>query len=187
MIETENTNERTIVVTHVTIRQSIFFLVMKLIVIEVVAGIAVAIFHTIILSPNVRGNINPDLIVFNIPLFVAVAFAKIILTIFVIIQWVNEYYEITPKEVIHKKGLIFKKEERHTLNHLVTLEVEQGLVGRIFHYGTLKLFNKETKKDTYLYLIHNPMKYHRILQDIIPQADTGKQVFREHLLEEDRV
>lgn len=103
--------------------------------------------------------------------------------IFIIIQWLNQYYEITPKEIIFKRGFIFKKEERNTLDHLGSIEVDQGLLGRIFNFGTIKLFNWATEKNFPLYLIHNPMKYHFILQTLLPEADKKKKVFREHLIE----
>jgi hypothetical protein len=107
--------------------------------------------------------------------------------VFVITQWVNEYYEITPKEVIHKTGFFLKKEEKHMLEHLGKLEIEQGLLGRIFNFGTLKLNNWALGKDAILYLIHNPMKYHYILETLLPNADEQKQILREHMVYKETV
>lgn len=179
--------EQAIVVTHVTIRQSIFFLVLKLITIEAVAAVGVILFHTLLLSTDITGKIGKEISLFNIPLFVILVFAKTSLVIFVIIQWINEYYEITPKEIIYKRGLIFKKEEDNTLAHLGLVKIEQGIMGKIFNYGTLKLFNWLLDKHITLYLIHNPMKYYHILQTLIPQVNVEKQLLKEHLLEEERI
>jgi hypothetical protein len=176
-------SERKIIITHVTIRQSIFFLVMKLITLEALAALGVIVFHALLFSASVRTNINGELILFNVPLFVILVIAKTSLMIFIIIQWLDEYYEITTKEVIHRKGLIFKKEERHKLDHLGLLKIEQGLLGRIFNYGTLRLYNWALDKDVFLYLIHNPKKHHHILQSLLPTADEEKEIFREHLIE----
>lgn len=101
----------------------------------------------------------------------------------IIINWLEEYYEITPDEVIHKRGLFFKKEERYPLEHIRSIGLSQGILGRIFNYGTLTLHNWLKDRYIYLYLIHSPTKYHQILQSLILEADKEKQVFREHLLE----
>ncbi len=178
--------ERKIVVTHVTIRQSIIILLVRLVVLEMLAAVGVVIFHALIISTNITdivNYVNSEIILFNTSLFLFLIFLKTCVMIFIIIQWLNQYYEITPKEIIFKRGFIFKKEERNTLDHLGSIEVDQGLLGRIFNFGTIKLFNWATEKNFPLYLIHNPMKYHFILQTLLPEADKKKKVFREHLIE----
>ena len=183
---TTEDDEKKIYVTHITIRQSISVLLLKLILIEIMATTAIILFHTFIISTNVvdvAASIAGNFKIFNIPLFLSLVFAKICLTLFVIIGWLNNYYEITPRELIHKKGFIFKKEEKHTLNHLISVKIEHGIMGRIFNYGTLNLYNKELKKDMIIYAIHNPIKYHHILQNLLPAANQEKAILREHILE----
>lgn len=179
-------NESKIVVTHVTIRQSISFLVLKLILLEAFAAGAVIAFHSLFLSTTIAdvvSNINGTFTVFNVFIFLILVIIKTAFVVFIILQWLNEYYEITPKEVIHKSGLIFRREERHTLNHLGSIELEQNLFGKVFNYGTIKLYNWTIEKYVTLYLIHNPLKYHHILQTLLPDADKGKSVVREHIIE----
>lgn len=183
----KNGRESGIVVTHVTIRQSIFFLVLKLITLEALAALGVILLHTFLLSTDIAERIGREISLFNIPLFVILVIAKTSLTIFVTVQWINEYYEITPKEVIYRRGLIFKKEERNTIVHLGSITIEQGILGRIFNYGTLSLFNWLLDKEITLYLIHNPRKYHHILQTLIPKVNVGKQVLKERFLEEEKI
>ncbi|HRN95846.1 MAG TPA: PH domain-containing protein [Candidatus Levybacteria bacterium] len=174
-----------IIVTHITIRQSISFLLLKLIVIEVIAVAGVIFLYMMVISASAVD----DFLALTVPnpltiwTFLLITLVKMSVVIFVIIQWLNEYYEITPKEVIHKSGLIYKKEDRHTLNHLGSIEIQQGIFGRIFNYGTLRLFNWALERNVELYLIHNPMKYHKILQSLLPEVDTAKNILREHVLE----
>lgn len=174
-----------IVVTHITIRQSISFLLLKLVLIEVIAVVGVIFLYLMVVSTSAVDNFLtlsvPSPVVISIFLFITVI--KMFIVIFVIIQWLNEYYEITPKEVIHKSGLIYKREERHTLDHLGSLEVQQGIFGRIFNYGTIRLFNWALERNVDLYLIHNPMKYHKILSTLLPEADTSKNIVREKIIE----
>lgn len=174
-------------VTHVTIRQSISVLILRLVVIELFAAIFVIVFFVFLISTDVSRGFSATLPVVGITFFVIFVLAKTALIIFIIIQWLNECYEITPKEIVHKNGLFFKKEERNALNHLAKLEIDQGIFGRIFNYGTIKLYNWVLEKNVTLYLIHNPMKYHELLQEILPEADREKQLIREHVLESDEV
>lgn len=174
---------RQIVVSHVTIRQSISFLVLRLLTIEAIAAMAIIAFHAILFNDVIRESIGENIIVFNIPFFIILVALKTFFMIFVIVQWLNQYYEITTREVIYRKGLIFKKEERNKFEHIGSVELEQGMFGRVLNFGTIRLFNWATEKDVLLYLIHNPMKYQHILEDLVPEADRGKKVLREHILE----
>jgi membrane protein YdbS with pleckstrin-like domain len=179
----QNETGKNIVITHVTIRQSISFLVLRLLSIEIMAAIAIIVFHTLILRSDIRQLVGDDILIFNIPLFILLVVIKTVITIFVIIQWLNEYYEITTKDIVHRRGLILKKEERHLLQHIGSVSIEQGVFGRIFNFGTLKLFNWTKEKYVYLYLIHNPMKYLHIMEELLPDADKSKRTVREHILE----
>lgn len=107
--------------------------------------------------------------------------------IYVIVTWLEEYYELTPTEVIHKKGFLFRQEERYTLDHIGSITIEQGLFGRIFNFGSLKLFDWALEENIYIYLIHSPRKYHNILETLIPEADREEKVFREKIIDEEDV
>ena len=181
-------NEQKIVVSHVTIRQSISFLIFQLIALELISGALVILFYSFLVPTGIVENIfGSSYGLYNTILFILFIIGKILVTIFVVTVWLNEYYEITPNEVIHKSGLIFRKEERHVLGHIDSVELHQTLLGRIFNYGNLSLFNWVLEKHTTLYLIHNPKKYLAILQDLLPQSDQKKHIIREHIVEEERI
>jgi len=177
---------RQIAVTHVTIRQSITFLVGKLIVIELIAAIGVIVLHTLFISTDVAdvaekaaGSFN----IFNWYVFLGLVVLKTLLMFYIIMQWLNMYYEITPDNIIYRNGFIYKKEQGNSLDHLASLRLEQGMLGRIFNYGNLTLRNWAVGKDVVLYQIHNPKKYYTILQCLLPQSDQKKIGIREHVIE----
>ena len=178
-------SEKRLVVTHITIRESVFFLITKFIAIEAVATVAIIFVQSTLIFGNSVESLRIFLQSFGIPLSFILAVLKILLEIIVILQWLENYYEITPNEVIHRSGIIFKKERRDSLEHLGGLKLTQGFWGRIFRYGNLKLFNWATEKDMTFYLINNPKKYHTILQKLLPKADREKEVFREELIEDE--
>lgn len=180
---TDDNGKKQIIVSHITIRQSIFFLHLRLVALEIIAGLGLIILLMMSFSHELPTEIGQRIIELNIPVFIFLVFIKLGFMIFIIVSWLNEYYEITPKEVIFKKGMLFKKEQKHLLKHIGKIEIEQGIFGRIFNFGTVKLFNWTTEKYIYLYLIHNPIKYQHILESITPEADFGRDVTREHILE----
>ena len=175
-------SEPEIVVTHVTIRQSIFFLHLRLVVLEVIAALCLIGVLTFFITQQTSPYVSV-FIAYALPFFLLLIIIKIGFMIFIIVSWLNYYYEITPKEIIFRKGLIFKKEERYMLAHIGSAILDQGLLGRIFNFGTLKLFIWTSEKEEYLYLIHNPIKYQTILEQILPEADKGRREIRGHILE----
>lgn len=183
--EEKKESEGKITVTHITIRQSIFFLVLKLFALELFAAFAVIIFHVFIISPNILERVPAEISLFNIPLFILLVILKTLAMVYIIVLWLEEYYEITTKEVFHRKGFIIKKEERFTLDHIGTLKMEQDILGRIFNYGTLKLYDWSNEKDIYLYLIHNPLKYYKILKTLLPEADVEEKMLRRRIIDDD--
>lgn len=184
----EEGNEKKIFVSHVTIRQSISFLILRLIVLEIISGALVIFFYSTLVPTGIIENVFGESYEFyNTLLFIIFIVGKTLFMTYIVIVWLNEYYEITPKEVIHKSGLIFRKEERHALSHVDAIDMEQGFLGRIFNYGNLILHHWYIEKKTTLYLIHNPLKYLHILQDLLPQSDQRINIIREHIIEKERV
>lgn len=167
---------------YVTVRQSIALLLLRLVVIEILSSFIVVIFNGFLISSVTINTIQPLIVQFNVPIYIFLVILKIILVIYVVLQWVNEYYKITPKEIIHKKGFIFKKEEKYKIYHVAEISLEQGFFGKIFNCGTIKLFDWATDKTAYLYLIHNPVRYKNVLHKLIPEADEEKKVLREHII-----
>jgi len=180
-------SEGKIEVTHITVRQSLFFLIVKLFVLEILAAAGLIIFFAIILSQNAVSLISSNYYFFVIPFFLVIVAIKTGIMIYVVDEWLEDYYEITPREVLHKDGHFFRKEQIYPLKHLGVAKVEQGLLGRIFGYGSITLFNWVTSREIVLYLIHNPMKYYYILKELLPEADIEKKTVREELIDEDEL
>lgn len=172
-------------VEYVTVRQSISLLLLKLIVLELIFATVISGVYYFISNTPISGSIGLNMPLINIPLFIFFVLLKILIMIYIVVLWVNDYYKISSLELIHKRGFIFKKEEKDLLEHLGALKLDQGLLGRIFNFGTLTLYNWALEQNVVMYNIHNPVRYRDILRILLPNIDEGKSVFREHLLDED--
>lgn len=177
--------QKTLAVSHVNIRLSISFLLLKLVFIEILAAAGVVIFFSIALSDFLTA-VGFELPFFSIPLYITLVVAKILLTGFVILQWLNEYYEISPEMVIHRKGILFRHEEKYPIKHVRILDVNQSLFGRMLNYGTITLQDPYKIEKISLYQIHNPVRYAAILEEQLPDEIESIHEVRRHIFEPER-
>jgi len=168
-----------ICVTHINIRQSLFFVMLKLFVLDMMATILAASYLYLALNNNLPEIFNHTMQSYNLLFFFPLFLLKLSLTIYVILAWVNEYYEIWPDFLWHKKGFVLKHEEKHPLAHIRSIKIEQGVLGKFFGYGTIVIYNWYLKKYACMYLIHNPVKYFHIIEGLIPKTEREKEIFQE--------
>lgn len=176
--------ESKITVSHLNIRQSIAILLAKLIFLELIASVIFLIFHPVLFSSQLS-NVAPFIDIYSSRLFILAVFIKMILTIYIVLSWLNEYYEVTSKLVRHKKGILFVHKEQLALADIQSITLHQGLIGKLFNFGTLSLYDWKWRKHEYLYDIHNPTKYLDVIEELLPGIDEEKEIFiSEHLFRE---
>ena len=178
-------DQNKISVTHINIRQSIFFLLLKLLVLDMFAVFIILLFFSSLSAPFISDWVKLQIISHNLLFFLLLGFLKIFITLFVVLQWLNAYYEIWPNSIAHKRGIIWKKEEKFPFGHIRSIKVEQGAFGRLFTYGTLSLYDYSLRRYATLYSIHNPMKYFHILDGLVPKAEKEKEILLDHIGEKD--
>lgn len=171
---------------HINVRQSIFLLLLKLIIVEVIAVTVVIVFHTAMFVIKDYQSATTPIIPFNVYVFMCLAVLKMLLTGYIILGWYDEYYEISATMVGHKKGFFVKRHEQVKLEHLTSVKLEQGLLGRLFNCGTIRVHDWFRNKDYYLYQIHNPKKYERVLVRLMPTADHSSKTIRDRIIEEEK-
>lgn len=166
-------------VTHLNIRQSVFFLVLKLILLDVFAAFLSIVYFSSVANKFMPAILSSTFLSYNLLFFVILAGIKIVLSINVVMGWINEYYEIWPDTLMHNSGFLFNREEKHPLSHVKSIKLEQGFFGKTFGFGTISLYDWYLEKDFHLYLIHNPLKYLHVIEGLVPKAEEEKKVFQE--------
>lgn len=78
-------SEENIVVTHITVRQSIFFLILRLIVLETLAAAGLVVFFSAILSRQALDLISTNYYGYVIPFFILIVIIKSCIMIYIII------------------------------------------------------------------------------------------------------
>lgn len=169
-------------VPHVTIRQSIFFLLLKLIVIDIFAIAAVFVFFSSALIP-IPLETKIEILSRSGSYLIIVLFLKLLLTVYVILLWLNDYYELTTEVITHRHGIFWQKEDSFKVTHIKNYGIRQGVFGKLFNYGSLHFYDWFLKQEYDVYLIHNPRKYLKIFEEILPFADEDREMIRQHIVE----
>lgn len=177
--------EKKITISHVNVRQSIAFLLLRLVLLDLVTGVLVISFFSPLFIPAVSLSGKILFVSHSLGIVILLTLFKVILTLYVVLEWLDEYYEIFPDSVVHKRGLFFRKIDRYTFENVKSIGMEQGLFGRILNYGTLHFYDWKLQKTVYIYLIHNPKKYLLIIESLLPTTAEEKHIIREKLKEEE--
>ena len=72
---------------------------------------------------------------------------------------------VTNKRVIFKTGIISRKSEEMKLGSIETVEIDQGVIGRILGYGSVKVTGRGTS-DVLFRLVDDPMAVKRAIESI---------------------
>jgi hypothetical protein len=164
-------NHQKITLTHINIRQSIIIMISKLILNDILlAFLVIGFYFVLVQGDTIIRDVSRNSALF-LWVFVGFGVLKVGMNIYVIHQWLNEYYEITPEAIIHKRGLIFRKTEKYNLDKVRRIRIEDTLLGEIFNFATISFYDIRLNKFLDLYLIHNPDRYANILRVLKPELE----------------
>lgn len=183
-MESEELHKK-ILIHHVNVRQSISILLFKLIILDIIAAvIAIFYFSSVTFAPNT--SIIAGIISFNALYFILLGVIKIFFTVYIILSWLNEYYEISPHRIVHRKGFFKRDEEEVKFTIIKALKLYQGVVGRLFNFGTIELYDERRNKRLELYLIHDPHRHVKIIESLIHDPNEERHTIRPHFFQEER-
>ncbi len=157
--------------THLNIRQSIAILLFRLILIDLLMAGFIIGFYSILARVDLTDLVylSPTETFFYV--FGLLGFTKILVTIWVVLKWLYEYYEITPEYIIHKRGLIFRRTEQYRIDHVRMIDIQDTLLGELFNFSTVTLYDLRLNKYLDLYLIHNPQRYALVIKSLKPDIE----------------
>src|SRR6185437_4800456 len=150
--------------------------------IELFAGTLLIVWH-IGLAVYISASLLHSIIAIGLPFLFFLVLVKTFITLFLILQWLNEYYEISADIIKYRRGIIFRRVEDYPTADIKFIDVEQGIFGRMFNFGTVTLMNIRRIQYAQMYLIHNPLRYAQILEDLVPNLVERRHVLRRHFHE----
>ena len=79
------------------------------------------------------------LITYDSLTIILVSIIQLLLINYILMQWVFEKYIIFPDKIEHRSGILFKKTDFYDTKDVATVGIEEGLMGRLFGYGSIIL------------------------------------------------
>lgn len=161
--------------TYLNIRQSIVILLAKIILVDILSAFLVVGSYVIMIQGITLFGytfIHPYLF---LALFTTMGISKILVNIYTVLQWLYEYYEITPEYIIHKRGFIFRNTEKYRIDQIRAIKVQDTLLGELFNYATVSIYDMRLNKGLALFQIHNPHRYAEVLRELLPHLEMKEE------------
>jgi len=93
------------------------------------------------------------------------------------LKWNFEYTEISNEGVIKHSGILHRKEQKYACNFVEGAKLEQSLLGLMFNYGTIELYDPALKEQVYIMNITDPKSFSEVIQDIISKDQNKPMPF----------
>lgn len=152
----------------IILRHSVFLLILNLISIEFLFDSFYFVLKVLPIPLNLSLPFQNQLWPIYFGIFGVLLLLKIILMVFAAIQWVTSSYEIRSNEIRYRYGIFSHHEKMFLCSHTQEVTYTQGLLGRLFNFGSIEVYSPVIKDRIYLASIPNPQKYAELIKGYIP-------------------
>ncbi len=161
--ENERKENRRTSEINVVVKQHPLAYVIKFIIFNVIyfflLGAAAGILNFLEIDPDFINSLTSTIIVVTVIL-------EIIVAIYAFLQWKSIYYVIKDRSIVSKFGVFFTREKIFIPEDVLEIILEQGLLAKIFNYGTIIFKNKILDENVYMKNIRSPWKHLKICRQI---------------------
>ncbi|MBI2040400.1 response regulator transcription factor [Candidatus Microgenomates bacterium] len=160
----------------IVLRESVVLIIIRLIFTEAIFGLSV--FLTSILFSYLNPYLNAGS--FSSLYFIVLITGLLInigIVILITLKWNCEYTEVSREGVIKHSGILYRKEQKYACNFVEAAKLEQSLLGLLFNYGTIELYDPALKEQVYLLNIANPKKNSKTIQNIVSKEKNKPMPF----------
>lgn len=160
---------------NLIIRKSAAILFIRLIAFELLAGLLYLALRVVLRFLDIQ--LDTELSSDPLSLIKSIFFVAIEMGVaaFVILQWTNNYYILTPFEIKYATGIISKREMNYSIKNLQSVSFEQGLIGRVFNFGNVKAFSPALQKELFLTEVSSPSKLVENIKDVLEEGNNKAQ------------
>jgi len=160
----------------IILRESIFLIILRIIFTQAIFGLS--LFFLSFLSSFLSSYIETSsLSGFYFIILVAGLLINIGIVFFIALKWNFEYTEISNEGVIKHSGILHRKEQKYACNFVEGAKLEQSLLGLMFNYGTIELYDPALKEQVYIMNVTDPKSYSETIQDIISKDQNKPMPF----------
>lgn len=158
----------------ISFRKSHVVLILKLIFLELIVVFSYLLLRipkATFFASQLNASNNQAFNIFGLIFFVVLSIIEMACVLQIVLDWSTEEFEIKEGSIVHRKGIFHLKQKTFTLRNLGSANIYQGLLGKIFNFGTIVITSPILKKDIVLPDIHNPQQILLLLEDNIEQKN----------------
>ncbi len=144
---------------RILLRECTLLLTWKLAIWEISSTIV--LISSLSLIPNITLDIR---------VLVCFLILKTGITIYLFFKWKTSYYQITPEKVMFHKGVFSRHEEVCAIKNIESIDLKQSLLGKIFHFGTIKLYAPTLNHRILMFNIHHPRTRMKLIEKLMPKT-----------------
>ncbi|MDO8638229.1 MAG: response regulator transcription factor [Candidatus Daviesbacteria bacterium] len=157
-------------------RESIVLIIIRLICTEAIFGLS--LFLLSILSSYLSSYLDATYLSSLYLIVLAGGFlVNIGIVISIALKWNSEYTEVSKEGVMKHSGILNRKEQTYACNFVEGAKLDQSLLGLLFNYGTIELYDPALKEQVYLSNIANPKRYSKTIQSIVSKENNKPMPF----------
>lgn len=148
-------------------RKSVWIFIFKVVLLEVIYFFGVIVMMFLLTNIATPRDFLASFLFFT-------ALINICLVIYIFLLWLSCVYTITPHFLERNYGIFRKRKNSYDLKLIQEIRLRQSLPGRIFDYGTLKMFNP-TVKDEFVFVgISQPSQRLQIIKSFIQEIESSR-------------
>lgn len=151
------------------IRGSMFLLLFRIITLMMSTDVIYLIIRVVVFDLNKHWLPHRD-ITFGFLLFLASLYVlQLFIIMSILLRWLTKRYFIDKSNLIELKGIFTTRERTYDLKNLKSVIVDQGIMGKIFHFGTISIAitAPNLTEKIVLFEIPNPQETERLIKKFI--------------------
>ena len=121
------------------IRGSIFILLSRIVTLMVGTDALYLVVRILVFDLNKRWLPHRDITTGFILFLVSLYVIQIFIIISILLRWLTTRYYIEKNRLIELKGIFSTRERTYDLKNLKSVIIDQGIMGKIFHFGTVSM------------------------------------------------
>jgi len=157
------------------LRQNLIFLVYRLFIAQIIfIGTYILLDLPVLLLMD-GDTSTPQIEVqadwYAITLLTILSLVQMIIIVIIVLRWYNSYCEIREDDIIERHGFISTRENTHSYRNFSAISISQGVIGRIFNFGNVKLFNPALDHKLVIKRVSSPTRYMKLLSERLPKTN----------------
>jgi uncharacterized membrane protein YdbT with pleckstrin-like domain len=152
-------------------------MIVRLVIFELLSGIIYMVIRIGLQYLDIRFDTEFSLSPVALVKSVFFMMAEVTVVGYIVLHWLNTYYVLSSNEVKYITGIITKREMNYSLKNVQSVSFEQGLIGRILNYGSIKIFSPALQKELIMTEVYNPTQIVVTIKKVLNDNSNKAQFF----------